>query len=95
MLEVMKILGACEKTSAEKSIEGQFNTIMILFFVALVVIVGSLLVLRHVIQWSPTKKKGNGNKGAIVSAVVSFLIVVAIIVVLTFWGTWFQDPLNC
>ena len=95
MLEMMKILGVCERTSRETSIEGQFNTIIIVFFVALVVIVGSLFILRNVLQWSPSKRKRNGNKSVIISAVISFLIIVAIIVVLSFWGNWFQDPLNC
>lgn len=95
MFDVMKILGVCEKRADQTSIEGQFNTIMIVFVIALVVIVGSLLILRHVMQWSPTKRKGSGNKGMIISAVVSFLLVVAVVVILSFWGNWFQDPLNC
>ena len=95
MFDVMKILGVCEKRADQTSIEGQFNTIMIVFVVALVVIVGSLLLLRHVMQWSPSRRKGNGTKGVIISAVVSFLLVLAVVVILSFWGSWFQDPLNC
>ena len=96
MNDAIKILGVCEKTATSESIEGQFNTIMVVFVIALVVIVGSLLILRRVLQWSPTKRKGSGTKtGVIISVVLSVLFIIAVVVILTFWGDIFQDPLNC
>ena len=95
-VSMFTIIGECIKNKTGTTLEGKEDMIFIVFFIALAVIVGGLLLLRRAVMYTPSKwKRPTGNKGAIISAVVSFVLVLVVLIILIFWNDLLSDPLNC